>query len=98
MDADARDVHGNGEVLAGQLGVPDAGVEHVDFTRDEDLAQVVDHDYRGIAVAGDVPSSNLDLQWLVRPVAKAAHDLARLLSVLLDVRAVSRNAVQLFDW
>src|SRR5579883_615144 len=72
----------------------DRAVDQLQFAVDVDVAQLVDHDYRQIAIGRDVACADLDLQALVRTVTRVAHQGPSLLARRLDIAAITGQVLQ----
>ena len=89
VDADPRQIKANGIFSARHLGVPDAGVDHLEFTIDVNFLELVDQDHRRIAVDRNVARGHLDFERLGLAVAQALHDIARFCAALFNVGGVA---------
>src|ERR1700730_13784219 len=98
VDQRAGQVERDRVVLALHLGIPLGGVYRLELALDIDLLQLVDEDYRRIAVWGYVSGSDLDVQPLVGPVAELLHNLAGLVAIGCHVRPVAGQLFEHLQW
>src|SRR5262245_59725649 len=98
VDRATGEVEPHRVVLARDLAVPVARFHHFELAVDVDVLELIDQDDRGIAIDVNVSRRDLYGKPFVRTVAELLHQLARLRTVRLDVRAVTPNRLEHLRW
>src|SRR6516162_2208451 len=88
------DRHTDRIILAHDGRIPLRRVDRVEGRVDIDLLQLVDQQYRRVAIGRGVARGHGRRERLVRPIAQPLHDDARLLAVFGGIGAVSRQRLQ----